>query len=134
MSQPKAPDSTLRLALLANAAFSAVSGATMILGSAPLGRLIGFDQPLLLAAVGAGLLVFAGGVYHNARRETVSRLEALATVIGDFAWVAGSALLIAIGPLSGVGNWLVAIVADVVLLFAALQSYGLYKLRQRQPA
>ena len=76
----------LRLALLANSAFSGISGAAMTLGHQPLAQLMGIEPPLLLAAIGTGLLIFAASVFHNSRREVVSRLEALATIIGDLAW------------------------------------------------
>ena len=134
MSRQRTPDSLLRSALVANVAFSVISGTLMILGAGPLGRLLGFEEPFLLAAIGGGLLIFAAGVLHNARRESVNRLEALATIVGDLAWVAGSVLVIVAGPLSTTGNWLVAIVADVVLVFALLQTHGLYHLWRRQPA
>ncbi|MGH7455699.1 MAG: hypothetical protein ACRENG_30365, partial [bacterium] len=60
--------------------------------------------------------------------------EAWLAVVLDAAWVIGSAILIFAGTLSTTGNWLVAIVADIVLLFAVLQFFGIRRLQQQQPA
>lgn len=80
--------------------------------------------------MGASLLVYAAGLFRNGRRRAISRTEALLAVVLDAAWVAGSAVLILAGVLSRAGNWTVAVVADIVLLFAALQLYGIRKMRQ----
>jgi hypothetical protein len=41
------------------------------------------------------------------------------------AWVIASAALVASGLLTREGNWIVALVADAVLLFAAAEAIGL---------
>lgn len=118
----------LRRALAANAIFSALSGAILLLASNRLEQLLGTSVSLV--PLGAMLLIYAAGLLWNARRENVSRMEAWIAVALDVAWVAGSAIVIFAGVLSATGNWIVAIVADVVLLFAVLQLIGLRKSRQ----
>ncbi len=118
----------LKRALTANAIFSALSGAILLLASERLAQLLGTSVSLV--PLGAMLLIYAAGLLWNARRENVSRMEAWIAVALDVAWVAGSAIVIFAGVLSATGNWIVAIVADVVLLFAVLQLIGLRKSRQ----
>ncbi len=118
----------LRRALLANAIFSALSGVILLLASKRLAQLLGTSVSLV--PIGVMLLIYAAGLLWNARRENISRMEAWIAVILDVAWVAGSAIIIFAGVLTATGNWMVAIVADVVLLFAVLQLIGLRKSRQ----
>jgi len=83
--------------------------------------------------IGIALLVYAAGLLLNARREQIKLQEAWLAVIMDAAWVVGSMILIFAGVLTTAGNWLVAIVADIVLLFAVLQFFGIRRLRQQLP-
>ena len=83
----------------------------------------------ILIGIGVALLVYAAGLFRNSAREKVNRTEAYLAVIMDTAWVAGSAVIIFLGILSTTGNWIVAGVADIVLVFGALQYYGLRKLK-----
>jgi hypothetical protein len=122
----------LRRALRANGAFSAVSGLILILAAGPLATLLGLAESSILIGVGVSLLVYAVGLFRNARRETINRVEATIAVVLDVAWVAGSAVVIFAGVLTTTGNWVVAIVADVVLLFGVLQFYGLRRLRREK--
>ena len=52
---------------------------------------------------------------------------------GDLLWIASSAALIAFGPLSAGGKWMVGAVAVVVLAFAELKMLGIRRIRQAQP-
>lgn len=118
----------LRRALRGNAAFSTASGLAFVAASGPIAATIGLEQPIVLIAIGLGLLVFAAGLIRNAARANVNRIEARLAVAGDLAWVLGSGVVIALGILTRTGNWAAAIVADVVLLFAILQLVGLRRL------
>jgi hypothetical protein len=120
----------LRRSLLANAAFSGLSGLVFLAASQPLAAFIGLTEPSTLTVVAVCLLLFAGGLFLNARRPVVRRAEAWAAVALDFGWVLGSGIVIWTGVLSVQGNWAVAAVADVVLLFAILQLIGLCKFRR----
>lgn len=115
----------LRLALRGNGVFSLLSGTAFAVASTRISEVIGLEYPIILMAVGLGLIAFAGALFFNAARAEISRLEAAAAVVGDAAWVLGSGVVIALGVLTTTGNWAVAIVADVVLLFAILQYLGI---------
>ena len=72
------------------------------------------------------LTLFAARLFWIAKAKTVYKLEAWAIVIGDLAWVAGSAiLLITDKQMSQLGFWAVDIVAICVLIFALGQARGL---------
>ena len=133
MIKSNSPSKLLRRTLQANGVFSALSGVIAILGANALSVLLGVNMPSLLIGIGIALLVYAAGLLLNARREQIKLQEAWLAVIIDAAWVVGSVILIFAGTLSTTGNWLVAIVADIVLLFAVLQFFGIRRL-QRQSA
>jgi hypothetical protein len=76
------------------------------------------------------LLLFAAGLFRNAARAELNQTEAWIAVALDVAWVIGTTALIFAGVFSATGNWVVALVGDVVLLFAVLQFWGLRKLRR----
>lgn len=122
----------LRRALQANGVFSGVSGLILILGAGPLSELIGISVSSVLIGIGVALIFYAVGLFRNAAREQVSRIEAWMAVIMDLAWVVGSAALIFLGVLTVTGNWVVAGVADIVLLFGILQWVGLRKYNRSQ--
>ncbi|MCI0488605.1 MAG: hypothetical protein L0229_18615 [Blastocatellia bacterium] len=122
----------LRLALRANGVFSALSGAVLIVASDYVTALIGIEASLV--PTGVLLLGFAAGLLWNARREVINRTEAWIAVALDLAWVIGTAGLIFAGVFNSTGNWVVALVGDVVLLFAVLQFLGLRRLRRRSVA
>ncbi len=121
----KTNDSLLRRALLGNAAFSTLSGLVLLAAAGPLERLTGLGPRWLLMAIGAGLLLFAVGLVADARRRPLGRRRAGVTIAMDFGWVAGSAVLLVVGGLSSAGWWTVALVAEIVLALALLQTYGL---------
>ena len=118
----------LRNALLANAAFSGLSGITLLVFSGALGGLIGVPSNAL-AVTGAVLLVFALGLVRNGRRAQVNLAEARLAVVSDWAWVVGSAVLIALVPLTAPGRALVVGVAAVVAAFALAQAVGIRRAR-----
>ncbi len=120
----------LRRALLGNACFSTLSGIAFIVASRPLSEFVGLAQPWILIGIGVSLLVFAVGLFQNARRDVVNRAEALVAVVLDVGWVLGTAVVMAAGVLNTAGNWIVAIIADIVLVFAILQAVGLRRGRQ----
>lgn len=134
MSAHRTASSLLRRALQANGAFSALSGVVLIVAAEPLSAVLGLKMPAILIGIGAGLLVYAAALFRNALGATINEAEALLAVILDAAWVAGSLVLILAGRLSVVGNWMVAIIADIVLLFAVLQFYALRRIRKGRAA
>ena len=88
----------LRASLRGNAVFSAVSGIVLIAGAAPLGTLLGVGAPAVLLTVGVILVLYAGGLWWNARRPEVNRAEARIAVALDVAWVVLSAALLIFAP------------------------------------
>ena len=91
--------------------------------------LVGIPAPGIALAVGGLLLAFGAALLWHASRATLSRREALLTVVLNVAWVAGSIVVLAAGPLTLLGNLAVAAVAAAVLGFAALEVAGLRRLR-----
>ena len=118
----------LRRALRANGIFSITSGTAFILAARPIANLIGIDYPVVIAGIGLSLAFFAVALFYNAARSEVGRLGAALAVACDLAWVAGGGVVIALGILITSGNWAVALIADIVLLFAIFQFVGLRRL------
>jgi hypothetical protein len=65
---------------------------------------------------------------RNVRRDALSRGEAMLAVGLNVASVVACAVVIAARWLTTEGNWAVALIGDVVLLFAILQAIGLRKM------
>lgn len=120
----------LNRTLLANAGFSLCSGLIMLLAAQPLASLMGNHDPLVYRIIGGGLLLFAADIFFTVRKG-VSFTKGLYFVLGDFAWVAGSAFLLLARAewFSETGRWVVGIVAMIVLTFGALQDVFLFKAR-----
>ena len=123
-------DSTtfLRRSLQLDGVASGLTGLLLLLAAGPVSALIGVTMPGVARAVGAGLVVFAAALLWNARRATIARGEAVATVLLNIAWVVGSAALIVLGPLTPLGVVAVAAVALAVLAFTLLEILGLRRL------
>jgi hypothetical protein len=120
--------------LLANAAFSVLSGLVFILAAGPIARRIGLDEPVTLTIVGALLVLYALGLAVNARRFVVSLTETRVAIALDVLWVVGSAVVIFAGFLNSTGNWAAGILADFVLVFAICQFIGLRRVQQARIA
>lgn len=124
--------SFLRRSLQIDGVTSGLCGLLLVADAASISALIGLTRVDLARAV-ALLIVFAAALLWSGARATVSRGGAVAAVVLNAAWVAGSAALILAGPLTGLGNLAVAAVAVVVLLFAVLEAVGLARLRRAAP-
>ena len=132
----KEPDASLflRRSLLANAAFSAVSGLVFIFAAGSIADRTGLDDPLTLIIVGIFLVFYAVGLAVNALRPIVNLIEARVAIALDIVWVISSAVLIIIGFLNMTGNWAAGILADLVLVFAICQFIGLRRVRRARLA
>lgn len=121
------PSALLVRALQANAAFSMVSGLVLLLAAGPAGGWIGVDETGLVRALGGGLIAFGAGLLLLARSERPGRGLVIAASVSDFAWVAGSGVLLLAFPelLSAAGRAAVAGVALVVAGLGAAQLAGL---------
>lgn len=116
-------DSQARRVLWGNAVFSAVSGGLCSLASTAVALFIGVDAPVVIMAIGMGLLAYAVLIAFYAMQPTVSRTFVLFAAIADTVWVALSALLLVtnIVLFSITGVWAVVIVAIIVGGFAVVQ-------------
>ncbi|MGH2541282.1 MAG: hypothetical protein ACRDIB_00705 [Ardenticatenaceae bacterium] len=123
--------SRLRLVLQANSVFSALSGLLFLLGGSAVSSFLGLDVPFVVSGIGLGLLLYAVWLFRIATRSSINRQDVLLAVLMDSAWVVGSVFLLLTGwpPLTTAGKWVVAIVADIVALFAFLQYRGMRELR-----
>jgi len=119
----------LRRTLLVNGVATAMTGIAALVGAPWLPAILGPTPPAALAIVGAGLVVFAGILLRQARRERIDPRVAWTIAGLDIAWVLGSVALVEIGILTLLGNVVVAAVALVVLVFAVLEVRGARRLR-----
>lgn len=117
----------LNHALRGNAIFSGISGLIAILGNQALASLMGIPIPVIFVVLGASLVVYALMLWWLANHVRSTLVWA---VIGaDLVWVLASAIILLGNPfnLTTAGNWIVLILADIVLVFAIAQFLGLRK-------
>ena len=125
----------LRRALQGNALFSVISGALVLAINRTLVEFLGLPSSASLTPLGIGLLVYAGWLLWNARREKIRIVDAWMAVALDMVWVVGSYALLFAVRFSSSGKWVVALVAEAVLVFAVMQWLGLRRVgRSRQVA
>lgn len=126
-------DTLLKRALLANAAFSTVSGLALMLLANTLSTLFADVAPLYLQFLGAGLALFAAYVTWVATRTPIDLALAKSITVADWSWVVGSAVLIGVtaGQLSLLGIDLILGAAVIVALFAISQHKGIKKLESK---
>jgi hypothetical protein len=118
----------LRTTLVTNGISTALCGLVLLIAPGPLAPLLGVPRPGILAAVGAGLLLYAAGLFLTAAQLPISPAAAWTAIVMDVGWVIGSVVLLEIGMLTPIGSGLVSLVAVVVLVFAALQYRGVRRL------
>ena len=114
----------LKQTLLVNGLATAMTGIAALVGAPWLPSLLGPASPATLAIIGAGLIVFAGVLLSQARRETIDPRVAWTIAVMDVAWVVASVAVMETGLLTIIGNVVVAAVAAVVLVFAILEIRG----------
>ncbi|MCW1970503.1 MAG: hypothetical protein KIH69_020530 [Anaerolineae bacterium] len=129
MTLTKPSSQLLKKTLLANALFSDLCGAIMLLGASAIAPFIGLNSPIVLTVMGIGLMAYGLWLFLNARRAEPNLTEAKIAVAADLAWVIGAAVVILLGVLNTTGNWILAGVTDVVLCFAILQWVGIRRLQ-----
>lgn len=121
----------LQRTLQGNALFSATSGLGFVLAPGWLARATGIEPALAFTIIGIGLLGYSAWLWLNAGKDSVPRGTALMAIAGDSLWVVTSVIVLVGGylPLTTAGTWGVALVADVVGVFAILQLIGLRRLQ-----
>ena len=119
--------SFLQRALLGNATFSGISGLVMVLAASALSQLLGLGNPLILVIVGAILLLYMPILVWLSNQSPVPAHFAWEVIALDVVWVLGSLVLIFtdLAPLTSSGKWAIALIADIVFVFAVLQYLGL---------
>ena len=120
----------LRSALLGNSIFSFLSGLDFVLFSGPVASFLGLSSPTVILVLGLGLIAYALVVFLQARAQPLSLSFARSAIIADVLWVLASAVLVFtdIVDFTTAGRWAIAIVADIVLVFAVLQFVGLRRI------
>jgi hypothetical protein len=124
----------LRYALVGNASFSTITGLFIIIAHDWIAHLLGVSGSAGLVGLGVGLLIFAATLLINARRPELKVAEAWAVVLMDLAWVAGSYVILSVAPFTVEGKWVIAMVADLVLVFAVLQWIGIHRIQSHERA
>jgi hypothetical protein len=120
----------LRKALMGNALFSTLSGLVILLAQGWVLRILGLSSNVKLFILGAALIVFAGTLVINARKQEMKLSDAWMAVWMDVVWVVGSYVLIFVVPFSTEGKWVVGVVAELVLVFAILQFVGIRRIQR----
>ena len=117
----------LRNAPRGNALFSGLSGIVSLLAAQSLATFTGLQEPLVFVVLGVVLILFAIDLIWIASPDIINRRIAVAVILLDAVWVAGSViiLLFDLVPLTVAGRWTIALLAEVVALFAILQTIGL---------
>jgi hypothetical protein len=114
-----------------NAAVTGACGLVMLVGAGSLAGFLGVDAPLAIAAIGVGLLLYVPMLLWMAGRAPQDRRMGFVAAALDGLWVVGSLALIltTMLPLTTEGRWLIASVADVVLVFALAQLYAAWRMK-----
>jgi hypothetical protein len=122
--------SFLKNVLFSDSVFSFISGLAFLLFSRAIASFLGLSAAWIILALGLGLIVYGIEIFLAARAEPVNMDIAKFAVYANLAWVLGSAVLIFANLVhfTTAGKWAIAIVADVVLVFAILQYVGLRRL------
>lgn len=134
----RSPDHLLRRTLYGNAAFSVLSGAALALFAGSLARasvaapatLLGLPLGMAILLLGIGVIGFGAICWFVASRPAMPVALARVILWADIGWVAGSALLLALGAptLTGWGFALIIGLAIVVADLAIFEWLGLRRL------
>jgi hypothetical protein len=121
--------------LTVNALATALSGLALTLGAVPLAPVLGLPGPLPLVGFGLALVAFALYVWR-VRREPLDLAQARAVLVMDVAYVIASVVFVVAWPkaLTPLGRIGVALMADVVAVFAVLEFVGLRRARRATAA
>lgn len=116
----------LRKAIQANAIFSATSGLVIVVAEPLVLGWLGLEG-VGIWPVGAMLMGFSGYLFWMSRNSRVPGALVQGVILGDWAWVAGTALLVYLKAslFSGFGLFLLLDVAAIVSVLAIMQTRGL---------
>ena len=119
----------LRRTLSVNAWVTGASGLALLVAGHALGPVFGL-APAVLWVLGAGFVAFAAYAAYVARKDVISRSEALYFVVADTAYVLASAVVLLGFPhlMTGLGRLFFALAGDLVAVFAIAEYAGLRRL------
>lgn len=122
--------SLLRSALLGNSIFCFLSGMDFVLFSGPIAKFLGVSSPSVILVLGILLTAYALVVFSQSRTQPVNLSFARFAIVADVLWVLGSAVLVFtdLVAFTTAGKWAIAIIADIVLVFAIAQYVGLRRI------
>lgn len=115
----------IQKALFINALFSGVSGILLIIFHSVMASLFSIENSSVFWIIGIALIYFAATILFEWKRQ--KRIGILVIIAQDILWVIGSLILLIFQPftISPTGNWVIGIIACIVLLMAVNQSYAL---------
>ena len=121
--------SFLHTVLRLNAVFCGVFGLIFLFFPNATASYFGIPSTLAITITGILLIGWEIFVSITAARSPVSPATAAVIIAGDVAWVLGTIALLMGSwlPLTLAGKWSLAIIGDIVLLFAITQFVGLRK-------
>ncbi|MFT4601551.1 MAG: hypothetical protein ACI857_001732 [Arenicella sp.] len=113
----------LKSVLLANAAFSVLTGASTLFFSNAIAKFFSIESPNILSIIGSGLLLFGIYVAFIAIKKTDQQKESKVISYADFTWVISSIVLLIVNPYDFTSAAMVAFssIAIIVLSFGLLQ-------------
>jgi len=115
----------LRNSLIGNALFSMLAALVILASTGWLAQFLGLRDHIALTILAISLAGYAVILLINARRPTIKISDAWMAVILDAVWVIGSYALIFVVPFTVGGKWLIVAVAEIVFVFAVLQTFGI---------
>ena len=123
----------LRKAIQANAIFSAGSGLLIVVAESLVLGWLGLEG-ISIWPVGVMLLAFSVYLFYLSRSNRVPGASVQGIILGDWAWVGGTALLVYLKAslFSGFGLFLLLDVAVIVAIFAIMQTRGLRYAQKHQ--
>jgi hypothetical protein len=124
----------LTTVLRSDGVFALLSGTVAILGAGAVAGLIDLNIPLALVILGIVLLGYGGLLLFYAGKEPENVRIAQLAIALNILWVIGSFLGLLLGwfPVNTAGKWAIALIAEVVFLFAVLETVALWHLSRDQ--
>jgi len=121
----------LRNALRANSIFCVLSGLLLTVGAEPITTFLGWSTPIPLIVIGIGLLPYGVLLFRRVARATIDARAGMFYVGIDTAWVGASIILLLTNwvPFTTEGKWVIALQALIVAGFAALQFFGVQRIK-----
>jgi hypothetical protein len=113
--------------LQADGLFCVTTGAIAAFGAGAWAALFGLERPIIFVAIGGVVLVYGLALLLVANGTNQTRLLTQIALGLNIVWVVASfaGLLAGLFPVSTAGKWVIAILADMVLVIAIVQAYGL---------